>query len=84
LFHWKADSLSKAPMSRDLHSHQAVIDSLIAEGVPPHIVYAFRKTGMLVTTQMYKCLPEVDQRRWDNALREFETLEWDAEKNPPQ
>jgi hypothetical protein len=61
-----------------------VTDALIAEGVPPHIIYAFRKTGMLVTTEMYDLLPPEDRQRWDDALREFEMLEWDAGKAPRQ
>ena len=60
-----------------------MIHSLIAEGVPPHIVYAFSKTGMLVTTQMSAQLSEEDRKRWDDALRDFETMEWEAGRSPP-
>lgn len=81
---WKADRLTHGPNPDDTASRQSVIDSLIAEGVPPHIVYAFRKTGMLVTTQMYGQLSEEDRKRWDDALRAFETMEWEAERSPPQ
>ena len=48
-----------------------MIHSLIAQGVPPHIVYAYSKTGMLVTTQMYAQLSEGDRKRWDDALRDL-------------
>ena len=57
---------------------------MIAEGVPPHVVYAFRKTGMLLTPEMYERLPPDERRKWDDALREFETLEWDAERGVRQ
>ena len=80
---WKADRLTDEPKPDDRASRQAVIHSLIAEGVPPHIVYAYSKTGMLVTTQMYAQLSEGDRKRWDDALRDFETMEWEAGRSPP-
>ena len=83
-FNWKADSLPDEPNCHDPTSVQAIIDSLVAEGVPPHIVYAFRKTGMLLTSEMYDRLPPEERRKWDDALREFEALEWDAERNVRQ
>jgi len=33
---------------------------------------------------MYDRLPPEERRKWDDALREFEALEWDAERNVRQ
>ena len=80
---WKADRLTDEPKPDDRASRQAVIHSLIAEGVPPHIVYAYSKTGMLVTTQMHAQLSEGDRKRWDDALGDFEAMEGEAGRSPP-
>ena len=41
-------------------------------GLNPAFVYAFEKTGLLVTEQNQHLIPEKDLAEWDAAIEEYE------------
>ena len=42
-------------------------------GLDPAIIYAFEKTGLLVTEENQHLLPEKDLAEWEAAIAEYET-----------
>jgi DNA-binding transcriptional regulator YhcF (GntR family) len=59
----------------DLHS--VIIESMERVGTPPEIIYAYRKTGRVVTEENSKQLTKEDLDEWSAAIDEY------FEKNPP-
>ncbi len=51
------------------------IEAMVKAGIDPSYIYAFKKTGLLVTTENWdKLLPE-DQAEWMAAISEAENLD---------
>jgi hypothetical protein len=46
-------------------------------GLDPAFIYAFEKTGLLVTEQNHRLIPENDLAGWDAAI-EDDLAGWDA------
>jgi hypothetical protein len=56
-----------------------VIRSMEESGLPPAIIHAYRRTGLLVTNVGLDTLSEEDLAEWDEALKHYETCQRMAE-----
>jgi hypothetical protein len=54
------------------HLEAMMVEGLKAAGLDPAFVYAFEKTGLLVTEQNQHLIPENDLAEWDAAIEEYE------------
>jgi hypothetical protein len=52
-------------------AHQDIRKLLARSGAPPEVIYAFEKTGRIVTEQNKRFLTRAEVREWDAAIREF-------------
>jgi len=50
---------------------EAIAHALEREGVDPAMIYAFRKTGLLVSAETSPLLSPAGRKAWAAALREF-------------
>jgi hypothetical protein len=50
---------------------EATIEFLIKSGAPPEYIYAYQKTGLLVTEFNVNLIPDKDLEEWNSACREF-------------
>ena len=64
------------------HLEHMMVEDMKAAGIDPAIIYAFEKTGRLVTEQNQHLLPENDLAEWDAAIEEYEAKQ--SKKKPPQ
>jgi hypothetical protein len=53
------------------HSEFYMAQAMRRAGMAPEIIYAFEKTGFLVTTMNQDLVPEKDLEDWDNAIEEY-------------
>lgn len=70
------------PMNRLTNSTRCdpgILEALIADRAPPQVVYAYHKTGLIVTVESRETLDEHDRKIWDAAMVEFANLEWDGQ-----
>ncbi len=51
-----------------------IIEAMSAAGVRPEVIYAFRKTGRIVTEDNWRLLSEADRKEWTDAVNEYLTL----------
>jgi len=51
-------------------------------GVAPQVIYAFRKTGRIITEENAKFVPAAALEAWDQAIAEYEALMEDQEAEP--
>ena len=63
-----------------------VIDHLMVKrmrqsGVDPAIIYAFEKTGLLVTEDTLDLIPSHDLGKWENAVLEHLAQSWQTASN---
>jgi hypothetical protein len=54
------------------HVEHEVVQAMQAAGLDPAYVYAYEKTGLLVTEQNQHLIPEQDLDEWETAIREYE------------
>ena len=54
------------------HLEAMIVEGMKAAGLDPALVYAFEKTGLLVTGQNRHLIPDADLAGWDAATEEFE------------
>ncbi|MCE9561285.1 MAG: hypothetical protein K8U57_04455 [Planctomycetes bacterium] len=52
----------------------AMVEDMKAVGIAPDIIYAFEKTGRLVTAMNQHLLSEEDLQEWDDAIDEWEEM----------
>lgn len=64
------DCDNPTPMSEKKFEELAV-DALSRAGAPPEIIYAFSKTGMLVTPMNVLLWSAADLKEWDDAVEEY-------------
>src|SRR4051812_39019040 len=57
------------------HLEARMVEDLKAAGLDPAFIYAFEKTGLLVTEQNQHLIPEKDLAEWDAAIEEYERKE---------
>jgi hypothetical protein len=59
-------------MSGGFLDFSSVIEAdLIKSGAPPEVLYAFRKTGILVTRENQSGVTPDELQRWENAILEY-------------
>lgn len=66
--------------------HQEVVEHVMVEGMKeagldPAIIYAFEETGLMVTEANEHLISDVDLKKWDEAVAEYEMKQMD-EKSP--
>ena len=54
------------------HLEAMMVEDMKAAGLDPAFIYAFEKTGLLVTEQNQHLIPEKDLALWDAAIEEYE------------
>ena len=64
------DAEEPTPIS-DRRYEQAMIDAMVAADIPPELIYAFKRTGRVVTEQNKRLLTPEELREWDEAIDEY-------------
>jgi hypothetical protein len=54
------------------HVEAIMVADMQAAGIDPALIYAFERTGRLVTADNQHLIPERDLAEWDAAIREYE------------
>jgi hypothetical protein len=54
------------------HVEHQMVQAMKAAGLDPAYIYAFEKTGLLVSEQNQHLIPERDLDEWGAAIREYE------------
>jgi hypothetical protein len=76
------DDLLFPDMPHPEHFEHMMVEDMKAAGIDPALIYAFEKTGLLVTEQNQRLIPEKDLAEWDAAIEEYEAKH--GKKEPPQ
>jgi hypothetical protein len=66
------DDLLFPDMPHPEHLEAIMVEDMKAAGLDPAFIYAFEKTGLLVTQQNQHLIPDEDLAMWDAAIEEFE------------
>lgn len=70
---WDESAAEPAPASEE-DIHQTILSALIKAGSPPEFIYAFDKTGRLVTESNMHLLTPTEYQEWVDAVEEFRRL----------
>jgi hypothetical protein len=62
----------------------ATLKAMLAAGTPPHFVYAYQTTGLLVDKPGYENLSPEDRAEYDAAIEEYFALENAQQKKAKQ
>src|SRR5262249_24490894 len=54
------------------HLEAMMVEDMKAAGLDPALIYAFEKTGLLVTDMNEHLIPEKDLVEWDAAIEEYD------------
>ena len=69
------DPDADTPQPLDLERYEKdLADAMAAAGIDPRLIYASRKTGLLVTEENLDKLPEEALEEWNAALEEYDEL----------
>jgi hypothetical protein len=69
------DPDSDTPQEIDIEKlDEMMIEAMVKAGIDPFYIYAFKKTGLLVTVDNWDKLSPEDQDEWNAAIREFEEI----------
>jgi len=66
-------------MPHQEHVEHSMVQAMQQAGVHPALVYAFEKTGLLVTEQNQHLLPVNDLAEWEAAILEYEASQEEGE-----
>ena len=55
------------------HMTDQMVEAMSAAGIRPEAIYAFRKTGRIVTEDNWHLLSEADRKEWTDAVNEYLT-----------
>jgi len=67
------DPNAKEPVPLNPHQYeQDMIETMAQAGVNPAFIYAFKRTGRIVTESNKHRLTEKELRRWNDAITEYE------------
>jgi SEC-C motif len=61
---------------------EMVTKAMEQAGVAPQVIYAFRKTGRIITEENAKFVPAAALEAWQHAIDEYEALMEDQETEP--
>ena len=53
------------------HIEHSIVETMKKVGIDPAIIYAFEKTGRLVSEQNQHLLSDVELAEWNNAIDEY-------------
>ena len=53
------------------HAEHFIVEGMKKAGIDPAIIFAFEKTGLLVTETNERLISDVDRAKWDAAVREY-------------
>ena len=56
-----------------------MVEAMKQAGLDPAMIYAFEKTGMLVTEENQHLLPESDLAEWEAAIEEYDAQQGNEE-----
>jgi hypothetical protein len=70
---WDENATEPTPTSED-DIHQTILSALVKAGSPPEFVYAFDKTGRLVTESNMHLLTPQEYQEWVDAVEEYRRL----------
>ena len=56
------------------HAEFHMVQAMQTAGIPPELIYAYEKTGLLVTGTNQHLIPEKDLEEWDAAIEEYFAL----------
>lgn len=59
------------------HAEHFMVEAMKQAGVDPAIVYAFEKTGLLVTDANENLISDKDRAEWEAAIREHRLKQWE-------
>jgi hypothetical protein len=66
------DPDSFTPQPYRLGQFQSETEKAMSEaGIRPEVIYAYRKTGLVVTEENYKKLPADARAEWEEAVKEY-------------
>jgi hypothetical protein len=66
------DDLLFPDMPDPEHLEALMVEDMRAAGLEPAFIYAFEKTGLLLTEQNQHLIPEKDLQEWEAAIEEYE------------
>jgi hypothetical protein len=64
------------------HVEHEMVQAMKAAGLDPAYIYAYEKTGRLVSEQNMHLIPEKDLDEWDAAVREYEAKHGNQNRQP--
>jgi len=70
---WDENANEPRPVSEE-QIHRVILQAITAAGSPPELIYAFQKTGRLVTETNQHLLSPEDLQEWIDAVEEFRRL----------
>jgi hypothetical protein len=75
------DADEPRPMDPDKLERE-MIENMEKAGTPGHLIYAFKRTGLIVTQETYERLSPDDQFEWNEAIEEFKKHEAQGVERP--
>lgn len=70
---WDEDAEQPTPVSEE-QIRQIILEAITQAGSPPEFVYAFGKTGRLVTESNKHLLTKAEYKEWCDAVDEYRRL----------
>jgi hypothetical protein len=70
---WDEDAAEPTPASEE-DIHQEILAALIKADIPPEFIYAFDRTGRLVSESNVHLLTPEEYQEWVDAVEEFRRL----------
>jgi hypothetical protein len=67
---WDESADQPTPLSEEA-IHQVILQAITAAGSPPEFIYAFQKTGRLVTESNMHLLSPAEYQEWCDAVDEY-------------
>ncbi|WP_290748176.1 hypothetical protein [Amaricoccus sp.] len=61
---------------------RAMLKAMISSGLPAHLIYAYQKTGLVVSEEGYKNISPEDRAAYNSAIDEYFAIEKASSSNP--
>jgi integrase len=68
------DADAPQPISEEA-LRQATLTAMRKAGIPPHLIYAYERTGYLLTAENMKLVPHAARAEWNAAIEEYLAME---------
>ena len=59
------------------HMEHEMVQGMKAVGIDPAVIYAFEKTGLIVTEANEHLISDKDRAEWEAAVREYRIKKWE-------